>query len=57
MLYRFFLLNKKQITTINGINKSDNKCVRNAVTFASNHQETGIYLENITKNKAFIGNW
>ena len=57
MLYRFFLLNKKQITTINGINKSDNKCVRNAVTFASNHQEIGIYLENITKNKAFIGNW
>ena len=39
MIYRFSLLGKKQKTTINPINKKDNKCFQYAVTVALNYEE------------------
>ena len=41
-------------TTINLVNKRDNKCFQYAVTVALNHEEIGKYPERTTKLKPFI---
>ena len=52
-------MDKKQKTTINSINKIDNKCFQYAVTVALNHEETKKDPQRITKIKPFINkyNW
>ena len=46
-------------TTINPINKTDNKCFQYGVTLALNYEKIGKYPERITKIKPFINkyNW
>ena len=39
MMYPDWIKNKK--TTVNHINKKDNKCFQDAVTFALNYEEIG----------------
>ena len=52
-------MDKKNNTTINPVNKKDNKCFQYAVTVALNHEEIGKHSERITKIKPFINkyNW
>ena len=52
-------MDKKQKTTINPINKKDNKCVQYAITVALNHEEIAKHPERIRKIKSFINeyNW
>ena len=52
-------MDKKQKTTINSINKIDNKCFQYAVTAALNHEEIKKDPQRITKIKPFINkyNW
>ena len=52
-------MDKKQKTTINSINKIDNKCFQYAVTVALNHEEIKKDPQRITKIKPFINkyNW
>ena len=42
-----WIKNKK--STLNHINKNDNKCFQYAVTIAFNHEEIGKHVERITK--------
>ena len=50
---------KSKKTTINPINKKDNKCLQYAVTVALNYEEIKKDLQRITKVKPFINkcNW
>ena len=48
---------KYKKSTINPINKKDNKCFQYAVTGALNHEETGKHGERITKIKPFINKY
>ena len=50
---------KKQTTTINPINKKDNKCFQYDITVAFNHKEIGKHSERIIKIRPFINeyNW
>ena len=59
MIYRFSWLDKKQIKTINPINKKDNKCFQYAVAVTLNHEEIKKDPQRITKIKPFIKkyNW
>ena len=52
-------MDKKQKTTINSINKIDNKCFQYAVTVVLNHEEIKKDPQRITKIKPFINkyNW
>ena len=49
-----WIKNKK--TTINPINKKDNKCFQSAVTFALNYEEIKRDPQRITEIKTFIKN-
>ena len=53
----FWMKNKK--TTINSINKKDNKCFQYSVTVALNHEEIKKDPQRTTKVKPFINkyNW
>ena len=44
-------------TTINHINKSDNKCFQYTATLALNHGKIGKYSERIAKIKSLIGKY
>ena len=50
-----WIKNKK--TTINSVNKKDNKCFQYAVAVALNHEEIGKHAERITKIKPFINKY
>ena len=52
-------MDKKQIKTINPINKKDNKCFQYAVAVTLNHEEIKKDPQRITKIKPFIKkyNW
>ena len=39
--YRFFYLDKNKKTTINPVNKSDDKCLQSATPLELNHKEAG----------------
>ena len=50
---------KNRQTTINLLNKKDNKCFRYVVTVALDHEEIGKHPERIAKIKLFLNkyNW
>ena len=48
---------QNKITTINPINKKDNKCFQYAITIALNYEETGKHAERKTKVKPFINKY
>ena len=56
-MYRSSWLDKKNITTISPINKTDGKCFQYAGTFALNYEEIGKYAERITKIKPFTNKY
>ena len=53
------ILIKNQKTTINPINKNDNKCFQYATTVVLNHEEIGTSSQRISKIQCFISkyNW